>query len=151
MKVLSFRQAIGEGLCEQAVERMRQDSLVGGSSKRLVINRIEKTIAPLLPIQKNIKPGIQRIVETAVELSHRLTSEKAIFTCEMIASGEEERENYTSVPEDGQPGGIVYACVFPLFGKRVMVGPEGNETLQTVPLRAASVIYEREIEQSIEY
>lgn len=124
---------------------MLDGPVLGVFTRRQVVNRIEKAIRPLLPRQQDIRQGISKIVDTAVELAHRMTSEKALFTCEMVSSGEGERENYTSVPEDGEAGGTVCACVFPFFGKRVMTGPEGKETLQVVALRPASVIYEREM------
>lgn len=148
-KVLSFRQALGRGLCDRAqAQALLPEPSFGVVTKNKLVAHIERLIEILLPREHNIRPGIQKTVDVAIDLAYKMTSEQAMFNCEMVLSGEPEKENYTSAPDDGEKGGRVYVCVFPFFGKRVMEGSEGSETLQVVKLRSATVIYEREIKQS---
>lgn len=107
-----IREALGLGALKHA----------GESSKiraKNLTTEIEETLSPLLPIKRDIRPQLSRIIDYAIDLSNSMTRERALFSCTMIPSGDAVDDVHMNVADEDQ-NGKVFMCTFPMFCRRIM-------------------------------
>jgi hypothetical protein len=107
------------------------------------VTKIESKLGLLLPIKREIRPNLTRIIDKAIDIANTMTRERLVFICTLIPHGCEIDDECMHVEDEDQTGKVFW-CMFPTFGRIITEeGMDGSVCLvqADVELESAFSLY----------